>query len=70
MMKTKAVPAPLHAQDSDTQTYGCRHSHPEFCGKNRLPKVCAFVRGDKMCLAPAASWLKLFRKLKAETSKV
>jgi hypothetical protein len=68
MMKKKAVPAPLHPLDSETQTYGCRHAHPEFCGKNRLPKACAFVRADKICLAPPNYWKKEFRKLKEEGS--
>lgn len=68
-MKTKAVSAPLHALDSETQTFGCRHAHAEFCGKNRLPKVCAFVRTDKICLAPPANWVKQFRKLKNETPR-
>lgn len=55
--------APLNALDSETQSVGCRHTDPDICSKNGLPKVCAFVRADKMCLAPPMSWPKQFKKL-------
>jgi hypothetical protein len=65
MNNFRDVNAPLSQLDSETQTVGCRHANPEFCGKNRLPKICAFVRADKMCLAPPFSWAKQFKKLQA-----
>jgi hypothetical protein len=65
MNNPSAFHAPLHPLDSETQTFGCRHAHPEFCAKNRLPKICALKRADKICLAPPFLWPKQFRKLKA-----
>jgi len=64
-MKSTAFNAPLHPLDSETQTYGCRYANPDFCAKNRLPKVCALVRTDKICYAPPHFWPKQFQKLKA-----
>ncbi len=54
---------PLHPEDSEAQTVGCRHTNAEICGKNELPNVCAFVRGDGMCLAPPRSWPRQYHKL-------
>jgi hypothetical protein len=34
-----------------------------------MPKVCAFVRADGMCLAPSQPWKKQFFKLKAGTAE-
>ena len=61
--------APLQPLDSATQTVGCRHTNPDICAKNGLPKVCALVRADKMCYAPPQSWAKQFQKLKALKAK-
>ena len=63
-----ALHAPLHPLDSEVQTHGCRYTTPEFCAKNRLPKVCALVRKDNICLAPPQFWRKQFKKLKAEAT--
>ncbi len=60
--------APLHPLDTEKQTYGCRHTNPDICAKNALPKVCALVRKDKICYAPPKSWVKQFQKLKAAKS--
>jgi hypothetical protein len=68
MNKVSAFHAPPHPLDSETQTAGCRHAHPEFCAKNRLPKVCALIRADKICFAPPLSWPKQFKKLLADKS--
>ena len=65
MKPTSAFHATLHQLDSEKQTFGCRHTNPDFCAKNRLPKLCAFVRKDKICFAPPSSWPKQFRKLQA-----
>jgi hypothetical protein len=64
-----AFHAPLQPKDTPVQTVGCRHTQPNICAKNGLPKVCAFIRADKMCLAPPASWKKQFLKLKADMTK-
>lgn len=55
---------PLLTQDSEVQTLGCRHTNPDICSKHSLPKVCAFVRSDGLCLAPPTTWAKQYRKLR------
>jgi hypothetical protein len=69
MRNEKAFHAPLHWKDTKKQTFGCRHTNPDICAKNSMPKVCAFVRADGMCLAPPLSWEKQFLKLKAGNAK-
>lgn len=64
MKNDKAFHAPVHLLDSETKTFGCRHANPDFCGKNRMPKICAFVRSDNLCFAPPQRWSKQFQKLK------
>lgn len=64
MRNAKAFHVPLDPLDTEKQTYGCRHTNPDICGKNGLPKVCALVRTDKMCSAPPMTWPKQFKKLK------
>ena len=66
MNNAAAFHAPLHPLDSETQTLGCRYTNPDFCAKNRLPKVCALVRADKRCFAPPHFWHKQFKKLQAK----
>jgi hypothetical protein len=60
---SKAPHAPLHLLDSEKQTYGCRHTNPNVCGKNSVPSICAFVRKDNICLSPPTSWKKQYQKL-------
>ena len=57
--------APLKPKDTAMQTEGCRHTNPDICAAHSLPKACAFVRSDEMCLKPPASWPKQFQRLKA-----
>ena len=64
MKNDQAFHAPLNQKDAPNQTVGCRHTNPDICGKNRLPKVCAFVRSDGICLSPPQSWPKQFQALK------
>lgn len=33
---------PLHLQDTELQTYGCRANNPDICGNKGLPNICAF----------------------------
>jgi hypothetical protein len=66
---SNAFHAPLQQNDTAEQTVGCRHTQPAICAKNSIPKVCAFVRPDGMCLAPPQSWKKQFLKLKTGTAK-
>ena len=60
---TNAFHAPLHPLDSENQTHGCRHTNPNFCGKNSVPGICAFVRKDNICLSPPNTWKKRFQKM-------
>jgi hypothetical protein len=69
MRNDKAFHAPLNPLDSETHTFGCRHTNPDICAKNELPQVCAFARTDKMCFAPPQTWPKQFQKLKAVKGK-
>jgi hypothetical protein len=55
---------PLSAQDTESQTLGCRHSNPDICRNHSTPKKCAFVRDDGLCLLPPRSWKDIFHKLK------
>ena len=69
MRNDKAFHAPLHPLDTEKQTVGCRHTNPDICAKNGIPKVCALVRADKMCYAPPMTWPKQFQKLKQGNAK-
>ncbi len=55
---------PLAEGDSVSKTVGCRHAFPDNCRRNGLPRICAFVRKDGMCVEPASSWKKQYEKLK------
>jgi hypothetical protein len=61
----EAFHAPLTPNDTVSKTYGCRHTNPSICANNSIPKSCAFVRADEMCLKPPVSWKKQFQKLKS-----
>ena len=63
----KPFHAPLYPLDTETQTFGCRQTNPSVCRNDRMPKVCAFVRRDNICLSPPRSWKKQFAKLKAKS---
>jgi len=63
-VKVDVFRKPLNIRDSGESTYGCRNTHPKCCGSNLMPKVCAFVRKDGMCLKPPASWAKQYKVLK------
>ena len=57
---------PLSPEDTETITLGCRHSAPRICRNADTPGKCAFVRADRRCHMPPASWKKLFAELRAE----
>ncbi len=69
MNNKAAFHAPLHPLDTVEQTHGCRHTNPDICAKYQMPKVCAFVRADKICLTPPTSWPTQFQKLKQGNAK-
>jgi hypothetical protein len=62
-MTSDAFLKPLKLGDTETQTVGCRHNKPGFCGKNGLPKICANVRIDGICMKPPRGWNGQFSKL-------
>lgn len=66
MRNDKAFHAPLNPLDTETKTFGCRHTNPDIYAKNGIPKLCALVRADKMCFSPPQSWPKQFLKLKGK----
>ena len=68
-MKQFDFHAPLNVEDSEKQTFGCRHSSPDICGKNSLSGICAFVRDDEICQIPPRSWSKQYRKLLLQQGK-
>jgi len=57
--------APLREGDTRAETVGCRHTHPNFCAKNLMPNICAFVREDGICKSRPRSWPKQYEKLRA-----
>lgn len=66
MRKELLIPfdAPLNAQDTETQTYGCRQNNPNICGNNSLPNICAFVCEDGICKKTIKSLEKTISGLK------
>lgn len=70
MSKELTVPfdAPLHEQDTETQTYDCRQNNPDICGNSYLPNVCAFVCADGICKKPSRAWKKQYQKLKGKSN--
>jgi len=55
--------SPLSAGDTESQTFGCRHTNPDICGSNSVQNICAFVRSDSICIKPSAAWKKQYKKL-------
>ena len=53
----------LHSLDTESQTYGCRHTNPNICSNNSIPNVCAFTSNDGLCKKPPRSWKKIFNEL-------
>jgi hypothetical protein len=54
---------PLKPGDTENQTVGCRHNQPDFCSKNRLPKICANVRADGICMKTPRGWKGQYLKM-------
>lgn len=57
------VRAPLHPEDTENQTYGCRQNNPDICKNNGLNNICAFVRDDCICHSPSKAWKKIYNEL-------
>lgn len=60
----------ITADDTLSQTLGCRHSNSDICRNHSTPGKCAFVRKDNICLTPPRSWNKLFRLLQRENAPI
>ena len=60
---------PLHKEDTETQTFGCRHTNPDICSNNSLPGICAFTSDDYICKRPPRSWKRIFEELKKKSNK-
>ena len=56
--------APLNAQDTESQTYGCRQNNPDICRSNGMPGICAFVCENGICKDPSQAWKRQYQKLK------
>ena len=57
---------PLNANDTETQTYGCRANNPDICANNGIPNICAFTSCDCICKKPSRAWKRQYQKLKEE----
>lgn len=57
--------APLSKDDTETQTFGCRHTNPSICSSNSLEGICAFVAKNSICKRPPRSWKRIYLDLKA-----
>ena len=69
MKNRNAFHAPLHPFDTEKQTHGCRHTDPFICSRHNLPKICAFVQNNNICLEPPLSWPRQYKKLKDERDR-
>lgn len=56
--------APLHEQDTESQTFECRQNNPNICGNNGLSGNCAFASKDGIYKKPSRAWKKQYQKLK------
>lgn len=56
--------APLNAQDTEEQTWGCRANNPDICAFNSIDGVCAFASKDGICKKPSRAWKKKYNELK------
>lgn len=61
--------APLNRGDSESTTYGCRHTNPDICGSCYLENICAFCTSSHLCLKPSVRWKKQYIQLKEENKQ-
>ena len=61
--------APLHDQDTELQTFGCRQNNPDICSSNGIEGICAFASEDGICRKPSRAWKKQYQRLKDYTNK-
>lgn len=62
----KPFNAELNIIDSESQTYGCRHTNCDICGSNSMDGICAFVTIDNICKKPSRSWKKKYLEIKSK----
>jgi hypothetical protein len=58
--------APINDNDTETQTFGCRHYNPEMCNSNYMDGICALVTSDHICRKPSTAWKKQYQQLKRQ----
>jgi len=59
--------SPLHDEDTETQTFGCRHSRPDRCRNYRMPGHCSFAAcSDGLCRCVPQRWKRRFRQMQEE----
>lgn len=58
--------APINEGDTESTTWGCRHTNPDICGNNSIPGICAFVTDDCICRKPSRAWRKKYKQLMRE----
>lgn len=58
-----SLKTPLHNEDTENQTYGCRANNPTICKNCYIEGVCAFTSTDHICKSPSAKWKKYYKKL-------
>jgi len=56
--------APLHKDDTQNQTFGCRANDPSICKNCYVEGICAFTSTDHICKAPSAKWKKYYNMLR------
>lgn len=61
-----SLKTPLHPEDTESQTYGCRANNPDICKNCYVEGVCAFSSQDKICKSPSAKWKKYYVQLQEE----
>lgn len=60
----EAYEAPLIEYDTEDKTPGCIHTNSNICKYAKVENVCAFVRGDGMCMPPGRKWKNKYKVLK------
>jgi hypothetical protein len=68
MIKNKTLLVDFHSElrkdDTENQTFGCRHTNPDICSSNMIPNICAFASKDCICKRPSRAWKNQYDLLK------
>ena len=63
------INAPLNNGDTESTTFGCRHSNPDICSSCYLPDICAFTSKDSICKRPSKKWIKIYQGLREKENE-